>query len=64
MAKKKDSAAAKSEKPKIQPAGFLVLRTPLLPLSELAQWSSDLRAPAAISVVAASRFSLANCQPQ
>ena len=36
-----------TETPVVVPAGFFVLRTPLLPIDELMAWSADLAAPAA-----------------
>jgi thiopeptide-type bacteriocin biosynthesis protein len=37
--------AMRAEAPVVTPAGFFVLRTPLLPVDELAAWSAELAAP-------------------
>ena len=48
-------AAASARQPvpadrvRYQPAGFFVLRSPLLPYDDLAAWSAGLRAPAALA---------------
>src|SRR5437016_527424 len=50
MADKKDKGEKGDKdkpKPVLEPAGFFAFRTPLLPFSELTEWSADLAAPGA-----------------